>query len=83
MSSCILVTRLEQPLSGPCDMAQFVPSEGKTLITNEGGEVSLFADFSLKFVGEVHGRKAQGEYEGHWLASLTGFVFSQKITRSV
>ena len=58
-----------------------IPSEGKTFFQESNGDVSLFADFSLKLVGEIHSPSPHLGMEGQWLVSCTGFVFSKKFTR--
>lgn len=63
----------------------FVHSDGKTLLREGNGSVSIFADFSL--VGEIWQGPTKTTQsvvsEGQWLVSMTGLVFGQKFTRYV
>ena len=68
----------------------YLHSDGKTLLRDENGSVSIFADFSqfsLKFVGEIWQCPTKTTQnvvsEGQWLVSMTGLVFGQKFTRYV
>lgn len=65
----------------------FLHSDGKTLVREDNGSVSIFADFSLKLVGEIWQCPTKTTQsvvcEGQWLVSMTGLVFGQKFTRYV
>ena len=66
----------------------FTHNDGKTFFRDVNGSLNLFADFSLKLLGEIwlnptEAQCAHVASEGQWLASMTGFVFSTKFTRYV
>ena len=46
--------------------------------------ICLFADFSLKIIGELHPTKTSHEaVSGQWLLNCSGHAFSKKETRFV